>query len=114
MNEQLPPDFTGIIGAILISWISGFISIAQRIVRGYQASVLWVTSEFCSAILCGYLMYVTYPQLEASLPEWMAMPVMVALAAHIGGRAFQGLENLIYRKYGVDLDGSRQIPKEDE
>lgn len=113
MNDKVPPEFAGIIGAIVISWISGFISIAQRIVRGYQASVLWVTSEFLSAILAGYLVYVTYPRLEASLPEWMTMPVLVALAAHVGGRAFQGIENLLYRKYGVDLDGSREIPKED-
>lgn len=114
MNQQLPPEFTGIIGAILISWISGFISIAQRIVKGYQASVLWVASEFCSAILCGYLAYVTYPTIQHLLPEWLNMPILVALAAHVGGRAFQGLENLVYRKYGVDLDGSRQVTKEED
>lgn len=107
-----PSDWLALIGAFLISLISGFISIAQRIVRGQQASLLWVSSEFMSAILCGYLVYNAYPSLQPQLPDWLTMPILVALAAHIGGRSFQGLENLLYRRYGVDLDGSRKIPRE--
>lgn len=102
-----PPDWLALFGAFLISLISGFISIAQRVVRGQQASLLWVSSEFMSAILCGYLTYNAYPSLQPHLPVWLTMPILVALAAHIGGRSFQGLENLLYQRYGVDLDGSR-------
>lgn len=102
-----PPDWLAIGGAFLISLVSGYISIAQRIVRGQKASLLWITSEFLAAVLCGYLAYSVYPSLEPELPAWLNMPVLVALAAHIGGRSFQGFENLLYRKYGVDLHGKR-------
>lgn len=102
-----PPDLLAIGGAFLISLVSGYISIAQRIVRGHKASLLWITSEFLAAILCGYLAYSVYPSLEPELPHWLNMPVLVALAAHIGGRSFQGIENLLYRKYGAFLFGKR-------
>jgi len=102
-----PPDWLAIGGAFLISLTSGYISIAQRIVRGQKASLLWITSEFLAAILCGYLAYSVYPSLEPELPNWLNLPILVALAAHIGGRSFQGFENLLYRKYGVDLHGKR-------
>lgn len=95
------PDLLAMLAALLISTISGFISIAQRIVRGHKASLLWVVSEFAAAILCGYLMFDTYPLLKPQLPEWLTLPVMVALAAHIGGRSFQGIERFLSRKYNV-------------
>lgn len=111
-QENLPPpDWFAIIGALAISVVSGYISIAQRIVRGQKASLLWVTSEFMAAILCGYLAYSVYPSLDPDLPDWLNMPILVALSAHIGGRSFQGFENLLYRKYGVDIHGTRDTEK---
>lgn len=97
------PDLWGLFGALLISTISGFISIAQRVVRGHKASVLWVISEFMAAILCGYIMFDTYPYLESQLPQWATLPMLVALAAHVGGRSFQGLEKFIHRKFNLPV-----------
>lgn len=106
-----PPDWLSLLGAILISIMSGFISIAQRIVRGHQASLLWVSSEYTAAIMCGWIAYDAYPTATQYLPEQITLFMFVATAAHFGGRSFQGIENLLYRRYGVDLDGSRSKKK---
>lgn len=97
------PDLWGLIGALIISTISAFISIAQRVVRGHKASVLWVTSEFMAAILCGYIMFDSYPVLQPQLPDWATLPMLVALAAHIGGRSFQGLEKVMQKRFNLPL-----------
>lgn len=92
------PDFWGILGALVISAISGFISISRRILFGHVASILWILSEILTAILCGYLTFHTYPYIEASLPEWASWPVCVAFAAHVGGRIFQESEKVFLEK----------------
>lgn len=99
------PDLWALLGALLISMISGFISIAQRIARGHTASSLWIISEFMAAILCGYLAYDVYPTIKDALPKWITLPIFVALAAHVAGRCFQEIEGAIYRKYGGALPG---------
>lgn len=97
--EPIPPDMFGLLTAFIISLVSGFISIAQRIARGREASLLWVTSEFFSAILCGYLMYDAYPIATNYLPDWVSQPVATAVAAHMGGRMFQGMEAAVTARY---------------
>lgn len=104
-------DFVALISALLISIISGFISIAQRIARGYTPSWIWILSEFSAAILAGYLMADAYPVLKSSLPEWATLPIMVALAAHIGGRAFQGIESALSKRYQITLPSPGDDPK---
>ena len=101
MSLRNHSELLNIIAMFVISFVSGFISVAQRIVRGHKATVMWVISEFMAAILCGYLMYDLYPRLL--LPDWATMPIMVALAAHIGGRAFQEFEQYLYRRYAKAL-----------
>lgn len=101
------PDLLALIGALIVSTISGFISIAQRIARGHKPSRLWVVSEFSAAILCGYLMADVYHILQPSLPEWATPTICVALAAHIGGRMFQTLEGIMAKRYGI-----AQVPEE--
>lgn len=103
-DHVIPPDFWPLAGALLISLISGFVSIAQRIVRGHKASLLWVVSEFFSAIMCGWIAWDAYPSLDEHLPEWMTPIMFVAVAAHSGGRTFQGVENMLYRRYGLTSD----------
>ena len=93
------PDFWGLVSALIISTVSGFISIARRILQGHPANVLWIISEFLTAILCGYLMYHAYPKIQPSVPEWITLPVAIAVAAHIGGRVFQEIEAQLLRKY---------------
>jgi hypothetical protein len=99
MSWYNQPDIWGVLSALIISTISGFISIARRILSGHPANLLWIISEFLTAILCGYLMYHAYPTLQESLPEWVTLPVAIAVAAHVGGRVFQELEATILRKY---------------
>ena len=93
------PDYWSLIGALIISTVSGVVSITQRIVLGYRATVIWVFSEFLTAILCGYLMYVTYPYIQEDLPKWATLPVLIALAAHMGGRSFQAVEKALYSRF---------------
>ena len=107
MPWNTQPDFWSLVGALIVSTISGFISIVQRVTRGQRASLIWVTSEFLAAILCGYLMFDAYPTIQPELPVWATLPIMVALAAHLGGRCFQGIENAVHRKYKL-LD--RRLP----
>lgn len=92
-------DYWSLLGALIISIVSGVISITQRIILGQRATLIWVTSEFLAAILCGYLMYDIYPKIAADLPKWATLPVLVALAAHVGGRSFKMFENELYRRY---------------
>lgn len=99
MSWYQQPDFWGLVGAFIISTISGFISIARRILMGHPASFLWIISEYLTAILCGYLMYHAYPYLADSLPNWITSPIAIALAAHTGGRVFQEVEQTLLRKY---------------
>lgn len=93
------PDIWGLITALIISVVSGFISIARRILAGAPANILWIISEFLTAILCGYLMYHIYPTIEHSLPNWFELPLAIAISAHIGGRVFQEAEATILTKY---------------
>ena len=95
-------ELADLLSALAISIVSGIISITQRILRGYPASVLWVLSEFMAAMLCGYLVWDIYPAISGTLPDWLSMPILVALAAHVGGRGFQTLEGFIYKKWGVE------------
>lgn len=101
MPWQSHPDIWGLLGALIISIISGFISIAQRISKGHTISLIWVSSEFAAALLAGYLMYDAYPRIAETLPSWCTLPIMVALASHVGGRAFQVLEGFIFRRYNL-------------
>lgn len=107
VDHPIAPDVLSLIGALVISLVSGSISIAQRVVRGQEASLLWVTSEYLSAALCGYLTYTAYPAIQGSLPEWITMPILVATVAHFGGRTFQGVESLLIQRYGIPLPDRR-------
>lgn len=104
MPWKTEPDLWTMIGAIIISILSGLISIANRIGKGHPFSVMWFTAEILSAILAGYLMYDAYPVLVKSLPEWATMPIMVSLAAHTGGKAFQLMEKVFMQRVGIPSD----------
>lgn len=97
MPLNTPPDLWDLIGAIIVSVISGIVSISRRIIKGQKYSLLWVISEFLSAILCGYLMFTSYPTIVDDVPKWFTLPVAVAVAAHIGGRVFQEVESNFHK-----------------
>lgn len=103
LNTQ---DIAGILTAVAISIISGVVSITRRIASGYSGSLLWVISEFLTAILCGYLMYNAYPFLDPVLPDFITLPVAVAFVAHSGGRIFQEVESSIIKQYKFFKNGN--------
>jgi len=100
MFGLLPPtDFWEIIVALIISSISAAISISRRVLQGHAVSFLWITSEYLTAILCGYLMFNGYPEIQHLLPTGVTLPIAIAVAAHSGGRIFQELESTMLVKY---------------
>lgn len=107
VDSPVPPDLWGLAGAILISILSGFISISQRILSGQKVHWLWVVSEWTAALLCGYLAWDAYPALEPIIPEWITPFILVAFAAHAGGRSFQIMERLLAQRYSIPV-GNRQ------
>lgn len=84
-----------LLGVLLISLLSGFISVGRRMLRQNQPPIVWVLSEFCAAILAGYLGWGAYPDLRDSLPRGVTMPVFIAVCAHFGGRFFQLSESYL-------------------
>lgn len=87
-----------LIGVLIISSMSAFISVGRRLLRKTNPSILWVLTEFCAAILAGYLASGAYPDLRNSLPKGCTLPVFVAICAHFGGRFFQVAESYIEDK----------------
>lgn len=83
-------DYLDVFIALLVSIISSFVSITQKILSGTEASILWIVSEFTASILTGMIMYDAYPKL--GLPEWITLPLAVAVSAHLGGRLIQYFE----------------------
>lgn len=95
--------FASFFGAIVISAVSAAISIAQRMLRGYPTSALWLFSESMSAILAGYLAWDIYPHVADSLPAWVSQPLVIAASAHFGGRLFQTLEKYFTKTTGIEV-----------
>jgi len=104
MSWKSSPDVWGLVGALAISLISGFVSISHRILKGHAPNLLWIVSEFVTAALAGTLTYYSYPHVEDSLPAWVTMPMAVAVMAHIGGRVIQETEKAILKRYAKLLD----------
>ena len=102
MTANVNQDFMGMVGALVISVISASISIAQRVLRGYPASAIWFFSESLSAILCGYLMWDIYPLIKGELPVWASSHLIVAFAAHTGGKCFRWAEAFFIKRIGIE------------
>lgn len=92
---QNTPELTTYLLVLLISVISGTISIINRLIKGHAGGILWIVSEFLAAILCGYLAYDSYAQASVYLPDWVTMPIFVAASAHTSGRLLQAAGSLI-------------------
>lgn len=100
----MPPEnqpnhqYWDLLGILLIALMSGFISVGRRLLRKTNPSIMWVLTEFCAAVLAGYLAWGAYPDLKDSLPKGVTMPVFVAICAHFGGRFFQLSETILEAK----------------
>lgn len=108
MPVEDKPELLDFLGALIVSVVSGIISISRRIVNGQTVSVLWVISEFLTAIMCGYLMFTAYPHIVDDVPKWFTLPIAVAFSAHVGGKIFQEVENGLLRKYLPAFDRRRE------
>lgn len=97
------PDLWGLAGAIIVSVLSGIISLASRIAKGHPLNIFWIVSEMGAAVLFGYLVYDAYPILVKYLPDWVTMPILIASCAHIGGRLFQWIEFKAKERFGIQL-----------
>lgn len=103
MPWKQQPEVWGLVGALIISLLSGFIAIANRLAGGQKFSLLWLAAQLAGAVLTGYLVYDAYPILNVQpwWPSWITMPISVALAGHFGGKAFSLAESLLYKKYNI-------------
>lgn len=96
VHQSPPPlDIWSIVGAFIISTVSATISILHKIIKGHKYSFLWIISQYMTAIFCSYLAYDSYPILKQSLPEWMTLPMLLAIAAYTGGIGLQALERAV-------------------
>lgn len=89
------PEVLTFFTALIISVVSGSISILNRLVKGHNGGAMWVVSEFLAAILCGYLAWDAYPQIKPFLPGWVSLPIFVAAASHTCGRLLQSLSSML-------------------
>lgn len=104
-------EWCGVVGALIISAISASISILQRVLAGYPATALWVFSEALAAILAGYLMWDIYPHVKEQLPDWASQHLLIAFAAHLGGRVFKWFELLIEKRTGTKIPTAPRAKK---
>lgn len=104
MEFPTNPDIWTYIAALIVSIMSGFISVSNRILKGHLVTTLWLVSEMLTAVLCGYLMFESYLKVTDILPNWVTPPVAIALAAYTGGRLFQLVETKLYDVGGKFFD----------
>lgn len=97
------PNIWEMLGALSIALMSGFIAVANQLAGGQKFSVLWLAAQTVGAVLVGYLMWDAYPLLVTKTwwPEFMTMPISVALAGHYGGKVFSVAEKLFRRKLNI-------------
>lgn len=89
------PDLWTVVTVLVVSAVSGAVSITRRIAAGTAVTLVWVMSEFMAAILCGWLAFDSYHVAKDFLPDWVTMQVFVAVAAHTGGRLLQSAEAIL-------------------
>lgn len=107
MPLQTQTDYFALLGALLISSISGLISIGRQILKEERVSKLWIVTEYASALLVGYLAYDLYPTIKGSLYVWITEPIFVVTAAHVGSRMFHYLEDILRARFEILNGGSK-------
>lgn len=87
----MPPEtasnyYMQYVGAVLISLVSGFLSIARRILKGTKASLLWIISEMVAAVMVGLLAWDSYPDLSDIIPHEVSQLVFACMCSYLGSR----------------------------
>lgn len=96
--DQQQNFYVQLLGALLISTVSGAISVGRRILRYGQVSFVAAATEMTAALLAGYLAWDAYPALVAKLPAGITQPIFTSAAAYLGIKIFQYVERLFEGK----------------
>ena len=98
MPQNQIPDIFALLIALLVSLVSGTISITRRILRGTPVNLLWLASEYMAAILCGWIAFDAYDSVSPFMPDWVTVFMFVAVASHTGGKVLQISEQVVQSK----------------
>ena len=101
MPWKQDPNIWGIVGAIVISLASGFISVANSLAGGQKFSVLWASAQLLAAVLTGWLVWDMWPAVEADVPSFLTQPIATAVASHYGGKLFSLMEKVLTKRFGL-------------
>ena len=95
-----------LIGALLISTISGAISLGRRILKYGRLPIIGLLTEMTASVLVGYLAWDAYPGVAKHIPDWVSQPIFVAACASLGSRLFQVVETLL--EFKMRIFGSKE------
>lgn len=99
--KQDPASF-GAIFAVILSLLSGFLSVASALAKGQKFSLLWLSAQLTGAVLAGWLVWDMFPVIAADVPAWFTQPIATSIAAHYGGKLFSIVEGVLGRRWGVE------------
>lgn len=101
MPWKQDPNIWGVLTAVLLSLISGFIAVANALANGQKFSIMWLTAKLAGAVLAGWLVWDMYPWIADSVPAWFTQPIATSIAAHYGGQLFSLVEKVLGRRWGI-------------
>jgi hypothetical protein len=96
------PTVSGTIFAVVLSLLSGFLSVASALAKGQKFSLLWLSAQLTGAVLAGWLVWDMYPVIADSVPGWFTQPIATSVAAHYGGKLFSIVEGVLGKRWGVE------------
>jgi hypothetical protein len=102
MPWKQDPALSGTIFAVVLSLISGFLSVASALAKGQKFSLLWLSAQLTGAVLAGWLVWDMYPLIADGVPVWFTQPIATSIAAHYGGKLFSIVEGVLGKRWGVD------------
>lgn len=92
--DQQQNFYVQLLGALLISTVSGAISVGRRILRYGQVTFVAAATEMSAALLAGYLAWDAYPVVANQLPTGITQPIFTSASAYLGIKIFQYVERL--------------------
>jgi hypothetical protein len=102
MPWKQDPALSGTIFAVVLSLLSGFLSVASALAKGQKFSLLWLSAQLTGAVLAGWLVWDMYPLIADGVPVWFTQPIATSIAAHYGGKLFSIVEGVLGKRWGID------------
>ena len=102
MPWKQDPTITGAIFAVILSLLSGFLSVAGALAKGQKFSILWLSAQLTGAVLAGWLVWDMFPVITDDVPVWFTQPIATSIAAHYGGKLFSIVEAVLGKRWGVE------------